>query len=308
MKGTRYTIVRRCYCSFTNSERNAEHKTYRDIFERTAERLKIKTWEDWYKYDNKELLQKDPSLIAPLKYFDDSLPRALKTLFSEYKWKPWKFKRLPAKSWRDARFHREYMDDLRNELGLKNWEDLYNIKYHHIINNGGRELLKYYGNSVLNVIRGVYPEYPLKVWRFHLPAGHWKDPKNQKSFFDEVGKEIGIKHWEEWYNVKTSTLQEYGITLVSDYFGGSVSKALMHLYPEYDWKIWKFNSVPNGFWQNVKNQRLFFEDLAKKFNIKTHQDWLQVRHADIVDHGGRGLMKLFDESPLRALASAYPGS
>lgn len=37
-------------------------------------------------------------------------------------------------------------------------------------------------------------------------------------------------------------------------------KLLQKVFPDYDWKVWKFEHVPNKYWQSKENQKVFFEE------------------------------------------------
>ena len=52
---------------------------------------------------------------------------------------------------------------------------------------------------------------------------------------------------------------------------GSLFYALQSAYPDVHWKVWEFSRVTKKFWNDTKNQRLFMDDLAKKFNINTFE-------------------------------------
>jgi hypothetical protein len=79
-----------------------------------------------------------------------------------------------------------------------------------------------YNNSLCRLFSTIYPEHDWEEWRFgHVPAGFWKEVKNQKHFLDTYTKRNGIVKMEEWYNVDRSTMitsartQLYQVALVS---------------------------------------------------------------------------------------------
>ena len=93
-----------------------------------------------------------------------------------------------------------------------------------------------------------------------------------------------------------------GSTLLNHY-NGSLMKCLMKVYPEYDWKIWKFEKVPQKFWSEIKNQREFFDYLGKKLNIMNWEDWYKVSAHLIRENGGSGLIDLYG---MHSVTRAYP--
>lgn len=92
----------------------------------------------------------------------------------------------------------------------------------------------------------MYPEYDWLGWKFETtPKYFWDDPKNQRKFLDHYAHIVGIRDQEGWY---TTTYQhivdEGGGAMLRVYYEGSPAKALVTLYPELDWQIWKFDRVP----------------------------------------------------------------
>lgn len=46
-------------------------------------------------------------------------------------------------------------------------------------------------------------EYKWKIWKFErVPQSFWIDKNNQIMFFREIGEELGVKTFEDWYKVK----------------------------------------------------------------------------------------------------------
>ena len=53
-------------------------------------------------------------------------------------------------------------------------------------------------------------------------------------------------------------------------------KLITTLFPEYNWLPWKFNSVPNGYWNDKENQLKFMEWLFHELNFKLMTDWYNI--------------------------------
>lgn len=43
--------------------------------------------------------------------------------------------------------------------------------------------------------------------KFKKPSGFWKHASNQREGLVEIGKKIGVKSWEDWYNVTYTQVQ-----------------------------------------------------------------------------------------------------
>ncbi len=51
------------------------------------------------------------------------------------------------------------------------------------------------------------------------------------------------------------------------------------VYSEYKWLPWKFTHIPNNYWSDLNNQKLFLEWAEKELNIKEKEDWYNIsRH------------------------------
>lgn len=128
-----------------------------------------------------------------------------------------------------------------------------------------------------------------------------------KSFFDKLGKKLGYKNMDDWYNIKKGDIvKNQGGPLLSKY-DKSPSLALLVAYPDHEWIVEKFIQVPKGYWECQQNQKKFFDRLGKQLGYKRMEDWYQVKSADIVRHGGTGVLNHhYYKSPSAALLAIYP--
>lgn len=253
--------------------------------------------------------------------------------------------------WNELNLKREFFDWLHKELGFKKPEDWYNVKQQNIYDHGGRGLLDYYNNSPSQALQAVYPEHnwilakfihsPAELWKknheqrreffdaFGLklenkysqtPKGFWEKPENKKQFFNWLGNQLGYKSMDDWYNVTNEDIQKRGGKGVLGHYNDSPSRALQAVYPEHNWMLWRFLSVPKdlciqhgqlseSFWTNQKNQRQFFDWLSIQLEYKQMDDWYSVTLESIFTHGSRGckgLLNHYNNSPSAALQAAYP--
>ena len=91
------------------------------------------------------------------------------------------------------------------------------------------------------------------------------------------------------------------------YYGDSLLKALQAVYPEHKWMIWRFKVVSPNFWENLENQRDFFDWMALKCGFKTMDDWYNVTIEEVNEHGGSRLLNhYFHGSTFKAVQAIYP--
>jgi hypothetical protein len=81
------------------------------------------------------------------------------TVYSDYKWLPWKFIYTPRNFWKDSANCRLFLEHYKQDLNIKNNEDWANISAETIINLGGPKNIK-------EVVTTAYPE--IKLGNQHL--------------------------------------------------------------------------------------------------------------------------------------------
>jgi hypothetical protein len=72
------------------------------------------------------------------------------------------------------------------------------------------------------------------TWKFPKTSEkYWDSMANQRTWFDWVSKELKITKFEDWYKIKTTQMKAYDGSVVLERYLGSLSRALMAVYPEY---------------------------------------------------------------------------
>lgn len=63
-----------------------------------------------------------------------------------------------------------------------------------------------------------------------------------------------------------------------------LDKALSVAYPEHTWLPWKLKTCQDDFFDDISNQREFFEWMKKELGIKQTEDWYQVSVDQVNPH------------------------
>jgi len=73
----------------------------------------------------------------------------------------------------------------------------------------------------------------------------------------------------------------------------SLVKALVTIYPEFDWVVWKFNS-PHRFWKSYKGEKdvNFLHQISKCLSISNLDEWYRVSIMDLCRSGARHFVKI----------------
>ena len=125
--------------------------------------------------------------------------------------------------------------------------------------------------------------------------------------FDKIGKSLNLKNWEEWYEIGHKEIVQHGGGIALGFYSGSI-QALMSVYPEYNWQIWKFKHIPSTLWKSQKTQRQFFESLAKKLSISKPSDWGRITLVKVREHGGGTVLNIYNGSLHRAIKILFKGN
>jgi hypothetical protein len=48
------------------------------------------------------------------------------------------------------------------------------------------------------------------------------------------------------------------------------------LYPEHAWEMWRFDKVPNKFWDKQPNQRKYLEWMMRELQLRGMDSWYFV--------------------------------
>jgi hypothetical protein len=93
-----------------------------------------------------------------------------------------------------------------------------------------------------------------------------------------------------------------------DAYGNSMGTLLSNLFPEYNWHLWRFGSVPKGYWNDVENQRSFMDWFGNKIGMKKYDDWLNISRQQL-EMGGKTLsniQKIHNNSIEKLFSCVYP--
>ena len=151
-----------------------------------------------------------------------------------------------------------------------------------------RDISRYYNESPSTAQSIVYPTHkwelekfkhkPTKLWvrndtqrRLFLnfnntetldstPKGFWKLGERQKSFFDWLYSRLGHSSMDDWYKLSQDDVYKNGGEgLISGYYNGSPSSALLSIYPQHNWEVERFTHKPHSYWSSTDNQKKFLE-------------------------------------------------
>lgn len=127
---------------------------------------------------------------------------------------------------------------------------------------------------------------------------HWADMSHQRLFFDQLGNKLNIKHPDDWYQqISWRSIIEAGGSALLKHYKSSPFAALKTVYPDHDWKPWRFSAVPKRFWNDPKNVMEYLKWFTDQYDIKTLEDWNGITREQFERSGGSKLLQKYGGVP-----------
>jgi len=238
----------------------------------------------WYAVSNRELLQNGAGGLLDKHQF--SRQKMLQAIYPEFAWEPLHFPRAPRHHWESIENQRAFFMEIAQDLGfqandISSW---YKIPKREILRRGGGAILEKHNSSLSLALQKVFPELAWDASKFsRAPRNHWSSLINQRNFIENVSRKLGFKEGDlgRWYDVPQKTLLDNGGTRLLALYKGSLPLLLSKVFPEFDWKLWKF---PGRTLQVQRDPQAFEEMIVsaeKELGIKEPREWLRVTQEQI---------------------------
>ncbi len=206
------------------------HKVYMNWL---GQQLGIRRAEDWYNVTNDDFIRNKGG--AFLLHYNCTISAAVMAHLPDYEWKEWLFRKIPKGFWHLKKNRLRYLKWLADRLEIRRMEGWYHLTRRHFEENCGNNLLKQFAGSPCLLLKDAYSRYPWKEWMFRrVPLGFWKRRENRRRYMDWLGKHLGYKTPEDWYQIRRSDfLQNYGGGLLASL--SSYKDLLEEHLPDLDW-------------------------------------------------------------------------
>jgi hypothetical protein len=272
------------------------------------QKLNYNNPEDWYKINGKILKESYGN-----KFLDANNGLIINSIIKylpKYNLVEWKFDiNVPTNFWNDINNQRRYMDWLLETLNYTKVKDLYKLTPDNLKNNYGSGLLSKYNNTLIKLVIAIYDEFTLYEWKFKCGVYNhfWDNIENQKRYMNWLYKKIKYKSMEDWHNLTLDIVRKnYGKTFISQHYGNSIINLLKKIHPEYNWKEWLFLLSPEGFWNDINNQKRYIEWFKVKMNIQTIEEWYNIKLEDFLNNKGYMLIEYYNNSYSNVIKSFFP--
>ncbi len=268
-------------------------------FEDFRRHYELTTFESLYTINQKMI--RDFNGITLVKEYYKSIINLVKSLYPEYEWKSYKFPRRANGYWEIERHRIEWFEDFRKHYNLGSYNSLYDINSKMIDDYYGKTLRNNYYKSIFIMVQSLCPEFEWKFYKFRYLKGHWGEIENQKLWFEDLRDFYGLTTVEDIYSLNLRMITDfYGITLVKEYYG-SILNMVESICPEYEWKFYKFRGS-KGYWSDLENQRIWFEDLRENYNLTTSESLYQINSKMINEFYGGNIWNFYSKIPELVMA------
>lgn len=254
---------------------------HRLFLDNLGKRLKFYNWTDWYKVKEKDIIQFGGFNLLQHQLYNNSYQYLITKVYSEHNWEIWNFQKVPLGFWVKKENHRSFLESLGKKLDFADYHSWYTVDTKIINNYGGAGLLSRFGGSPQKLITSVLTEFPFDPLEFRSGHSHWMNLQNHRQFFDNLGKKLEINSFEDWYDVPGEILIMNGGSSMIHRSNDSRVQALREAYPEYYWREWRFHRTPNKFYSSNSNLREYLDSAAKKFGVRTLDDWYFITSSQI---------------------------
>jgi len=276
----------------------------RVFFDQFSKKHNINNPTEWKRVTYKQVVEEGGACI--LKHYS-SLYEALCTIYPEISWDVTSSRaQAPHKYWTSLQNQRNFLDKVKTKYNITKPSDWSAITYKMIESEGGKSLFRQY-SSLYVALKTVYPEHNwnLITSKIKVHRSFWTHLENQREFFDSFAAIHGIEHPSDWSAVTKKLIErEGGRPILKQY--PSLHSALLSVYPEHEeiFNDSKFR-MPLLHWQDMKNQRQFFDNFAKKNGITHPSDWKHVTQKQVIQQGGSLILQQYP-SLISALEAIYP--
>eukprot|EP00026_Physarum_polycephalum_P000561 Phypoly_transcript_00562.p1 GENE.Phypoly_transcript_00562~~Phypoly_transcript_00562.p1 ORF type:complete len:1320 (+),score=101.35 Phypoly_transcript_00562:116-4075(+) len=142
------------------------------------------------------------------------------------------------------------------------------------------------------------------------PVGYWNYDKgrNMRARFESLANLNSFDPLiaANWYHLPRHLITDQrDVRTVIKYYG-SLSSALVNLFPEVQFDLSKFDILPRGFWKNVQNRRIRYESFAyaKGRDPLDPKLWYSLKGSDL--NKFQGVLKYYQGDLVLSLQHLFP--
>jgi hypothetical protein len=163
-------------------------------------------------------------------------------------------------------------------------------------------------STFFRAVLDVFPEYDWIPWKFrNISRGFFDDVIHQRQYFDWLSEQLQFQSMEEWYDVTSTLIGEYGgSTFMHLKYGKSVEKALKNSYPDTNWHAWRFARNQSFLWDDLNVCSDFLDWIFDSLSYQTDGKWNIILCHHVKKMGGATFLQKYLDCTL-ILSHQSPG-
>jgi hypothetical protein len=126
------------------------------FFDELANTIGLKEFEDWYVLTRDDISKNGGGGLLQSVY-QNSLSTALRSIYPQHEWLPWKFKKVPVAFWEDKGNQNYFFSWLDKVLQIKDMDDWYRVSLEQIYKVA--PLTMFIRKGFPNLLGEVYPHH-----------------------------------------------------------------------------------------------------------------------------------------------------
>ena len=242
----------------------------RDFMDLLFQKLKLKSFDDWYKISRAKLIKNQGKRIVT--FYLGNKKNLLTTIYPNF---PWIFDKSPHATFEYfKRIENQiiFMENLFQKFHLKCLDDFRKIGREKIIKNGGKNLLMIHSFDIIKLLRTIYPNYCWKVDDNLILS-------NQREKMVLIAKRLKLNQLIDWLNVSRLSFIRKGGKNLLEHYSYDFKNLLTTIYSDYQFNFeenrLRFRPVQKYF-QSFEFYTKKLKILQKKYEIKEKKDWYRL--------------------------------
>lgn len=198
---------------------------------------------------------------------------------------------FPKGYWEDENIVKKCMLDLKGKVANNQTDEDFveHVLTKDLLNANGLSGLYHNYLDMAKIIIIAFPDINTDladIKKFNLrPRGYWKDVDNIKKEIKELKSKIAPDISNEEFVVEhfsQNILIENNLRKVLEHYSlKELSKLAFDLSDEFLGNIDKWNIVPNGYWNDKDNCRIWANNIYEKYSMTHYTDWYMITCEEI---------------------------
>jgi hypothetical protein len=274
--------------------------------------------EDWYLISSRSVAAHPHAASLLRTFYNSSLYVALRSLYPEHDWQPWRFLNPPKHLWLNPHHIRSFLTYAAEKLKLSSVEEWKGVSWRQLTHLGAHRLSRQ-GLHLAQYLPLIHPDQEWDESAFvSMPprAVWWAQHSHRLHIFNALRTALHLDPpapRSGWYRVTSQQIRSSGVrhaAALLRFYHNNLCHLLIDLDPsgliEGEWLPWLFQQLPPVWWKSAQNaqQWLGWVMLQMGFKSATELQSLTYRQWKLLR--GRPLLGQHGESPLAMLQWALP--